>query len=87
MTIYLLGTFPTTPGALILLSSFSDTLLLTDSRRLNLMHHIWTKIFDYTLHPRIPTESANLRVADVATGTGYVPVVNSISASSKRPDL
>ncbi|KAI1366315.1 UMTA methyltransferase family protein [Xylaria arbuscula] len=41
-----------------------------DNTRLNLMHHIWTKIFGYNIHPRIPTESANLRIADVATGTG-----------------
>ncbi|KAI8944152.1 UMTA methyltransferase family protein [Xylaria longipes] len=41
-----------------------------DNNRVNLMHHIWTKIFGYNIHPRIPTENANLRVADVGTGTG-----------------
>lgn len=37
---------------------------------INLMHHLWTKTFGYNIHPNIPTEAANLRVADVGTGTG-----------------
>lgn len=34
------------------------------------MHTLWTKIFGYTVHPKIPTDHPNLRVADVGTGTG-----------------
>ncbi|KAI0201102.1 UMTA methyltransferase family protein [Astrocystis sublimbata] len=41
-----------------------------DNNRINLMHFLWTKLFGYIVHPKIPTEAANLRVADVGTGTG-----------------
>ncbi|KAF7369271.1 Demethylmenaquinone methyltransferase [Mycena venus] len=41
-----------------------------DNNRINLMHHLWTKMFGYLLHPKIPTDKADLRVADVGTGTG-----------------
>lgn len=37
---------------------------------INLMHHLWTRFFGYTIHPKIPIESANLKVADIGTGTG-----------------
>ncbi|KAI6083462.1 S-adenosyl-L-methionine-dependent methyltransferase [Hypoxylon rubiginosum] len=41
-----------------------------DDTRINLMHHLWTRFFGYTIHPKIPIESANLKVADIGTGTG-----------------
>ncbi|OTB18370.1 hypothetical protein K445DRAFT_315184 [Daldinia sp. EC12] len=41
-----------------------------DNTRINLMHHIWTKIFGYNIHPKIPSDAPNLRIADVGTGTG-----------------
>ncbi|XDG05653.1 hypothetical protein ABKA04_005268 [Annulohypoxylon sp. FPYF3050] len=41
-----------------------------DNTRINMMHHIWTRIFGYNIHPKVPSEAANLRVADVGTGTG-----------------
>ncbi|KAI1168090.1 UMTA methyltransferase family protein [Nemania serpens] len=41
-----------------------------DNTRINLMHHIWTKMFGYNVHPHIPTNNPGLRVADVGTGTG-----------------
>ncbi|KAI1395394.1 UMTA methyltransferase family protein [Hypoxylon fuscum] len=41
-----------------------------DNSRINLMHHLWTKLFGYLIHPKIPTEKTNLRVADVGAGTG-----------------
>ncbi|KAI1169762.1 UMTA methyltransferase family protein [Nemania sp. FL0916] len=41
-----------------------------DNTRINLMHHFWTKIFGYNLHPHIPCDKPGLRIADVATGTG-----------------
>ncbi|KAI2628672.1 S-adenosyl-L-methionine-dependent methyltransferase [Hypoxylon sp. NC1633] len=41
-----------------------------DNNRINLMHHLWTKIFGYYIHPKIPTDAANLKVADVGSGTG-----------------
>ncbi|KAI1879814.1 hypothetical protein JX265_001435 [Neoarthrinium moseri] len=41
-----------------------------DDFSLNLMHHHWVKDFGYLIHPRIHTESANLKVADVGSGTG-----------------
>lgn len=34
------------------------------------MHTLWTKIFGYAIHPKIPKDKADLRVADVGTGTG-----------------
>lgn len=37
---------------------------------INLMHTLWTKIFGYAIHPKIPKGKADLRVADVGTGTG-----------------
>ncbi|KAI0173119.1 S-adenosyl-L-methionine-dependent methyltransferase [Hypoxylon sp. FL1284] len=41
-----------------------------DNTRINLMHHVWTKVFGYIVHPKVPTEAANLRIADVGTGSG-----------------
>ncbi|KAJ0114058.1 hypothetical protein J7T55_007892 [Diaporthe amygdali] len=41
-----------------------------DNSRINLMHSFWTKVFGYTVHPKIPTNQPDLRVADVGTGTG-----------------
>ncbi|KAI1410802.1 UMTA methyltransferase family protein [Hypoxylon sp. FL1857] len=41
-----------------------------DNSRINLMHHFWTKLFGYLIHPKIPTENSSLRVADVGAGTG-----------------
>ncbi|KAF2962934.1 hypothetical protein GQX73_g10636 [Xylaria multiplex] len=43
---------------------------LIDNNRINLQHYQWVELFGYHLHPQIPTTSANLRIADVATGTG-----------------
>lgn len=37
---------------------------------LNLMHYHWVKDFGYLIHPRIPTNDANLKVADIGSGTG-----------------
>lgn len=34
------------------------------------MHTLWSKIFGYNIHPKIPTSRPDLRVADVGTGTG-----------------
>ncbi|KUI58944.1 Demethylmenaquinone methyltransferase [Cytospora mali] len=41
-----------------------------DNNRINLMHSLWTKVFGYVIHPKIPTKLDGLRVADVGTGTG-----------------
>ncbi|KAI0547127.1 S-adenosyl-L-methionine-dependent methyltransferase [Xylaria curta] len=41
-----------------------------DNNRINLGHYQFTELFGYLLHPSIPTSDAQLRVADVATGTG-----------------
>ncbi|KAL8818343.1 MAG: hypothetical protein Q9191_007962, partial [Dirinaria sp. TL-2023a] len=38
--------------------------------RLNLQHFLWKQQLGYNLHPSIPTDKANLKIADVATGTG-----------------
>ncbi|ETS77329.1 hypothetical protein PFICI_11203 [Pestalotiopsis fici W106-1] len=37
---------------------------------LNLMHTYWVKDFGYLIHPRIPTDGANLRVADTVLFVG-----------------
>ncbi|KAI1396141.1 UMTA methyltransferase family protein [Hypoxylon fuscum] len=34
------------------------------------MHHLWTKSLGYLIHPKIPIEKENLRVADIGSGTG-----------------
>lgn len=34
------------------------------------MHALWSMSFGYTVHPKIPTNRLDLRVADVGTGTG-----------------
>ncbi|EFY94347.2 UMTA methyltransferase family protein [Metarhizium robertsii ARSEF 23] len=41
-----------------------------DNNRINLMHSLWTKVFGYAVHPRIPIAKPDLHVADVGTGTG-----------------
>ncbi|KAI1819537.1 S-adenosyl-L-methionine-dependent methyltransferase [Xylaria intraflava] len=41
-----------------------------DNNRINLQHYQWIELFGYHLHPRIPVADANLRIADVGTGTG-----------------
>lgn len=38
--------------------------------RLNLQHFLWKQQLGYNLHPQIPTDSPDLKIADVATGTG-----------------
>ncbi|KAK8022824.1 hypothetical protein PG993_013591 [Apiospora rasikravindrae] len=43
---------------------------LLDNSRLNLMHHHWVKDFGYLIHPSIPTQGENLKVADIGSGTG-----------------
>lgn len=39
-------------------------------KSLNLMHYHWVKDFGYLINPRIPTEGADLKVADIGSGTG-----------------
>ncbi|KAJ5539527.1 hypothetical protein N7513_007859 [Penicillium frequentans] len=41
-----------------------------ETSRLNLQHYYLREVFGYLLHPSIPTGNPNLRVADVATGSG-----------------
>ncbi|RDW83798.1 class I SAM-dependent methyltransferase [Aspergillus mulundensis] len=51
-----------------------DTYVFTrdfrDNNRINLQHYLWVELFGYHIHPSIPTDSPNLRIADVGTGTG-----------------
>lgn len=37
-----------------------------------MQHYLWVELFGYHLHPKIPTEGPQLKIADVGTGTGYV---------------
>lgn len=46
--------------------------LLTDWRRLTAQFYLWKETLQYNLHPSVPIPQ-NARVADVATGSGYVP--------------
>ena len=39
--------------------------------RLNAQHHLWKEQMGYVLHPSIPVDRSDLKIADVATGTGY----------------
>lgn len=47
----------------------TDQIGFLDNPSLNLMHKHWVKDLGYLIHPRIPIEQANLRVADIGTGT------------------
>ncbi|KAJ8108897.1 hypothetical protein ONZ43_g6286 [Nemania bipapillata] len=40
------------------------------SARLTAQHYLWKDLLGYLVHPDIPTRSADLKVADVATGNG-----------------
>ncbi|KAJ5731359.1 uncharacterized protein N7483_005867 [Penicillium malachiteum] len=42
--------------------------IITD--RMNLHHYLLREMHGYLVHPSIPTDNPNLRVADVGTGTG-----------------
>ncbi|KAJ0114166.1 hypothetical protein J7T55_008001 [Diaporthe amygdali] len=56
-----------------------------DNNRINLLHCLWVKIFGYVTHPKIPIQSANLRVADVGTGTGiWLLDVRELAAPTAR---
>ncbi|KAK7723476.1 hypothetical protein SLS63_008889 [Diaporthe eres] len=35
---------------------------------------LWVKIFDYVIHPTIPKDGQDLRVADIGTGTGATSI-------------
>lgn len=37
---------------------------------MNLLHSLLVKLFGYVIHPAIPKDKEDLRVADVGTGTG-----------------
>ncbi|KAI9040228.1 class I SAM-dependent methyltransferase [Aspergillus affinis] len=41
-----------------------------ETSRLNLQHYYVNEVFGYLLHPSIPTGNPNLRIADVASGSG-----------------
>ncbi|KAI1361272.1 S-adenosyl-L-methionine-dependent methyltransferase [Xylaria arbuscula] len=41
-----------------------------DNIRLNLLHHYYVRDLGYLIHPRIPIQGADLKVADVGCGTG-----------------
>ncbi|KAG9245178.1 hypothetical protein BJ878DRAFT_32503 [Calycina marina] len=42
-----------------------------ESKRLNLQHFIWRSSLNFLLHPSIPLTSPSLRIADLATGSGF----------------
>ncbi|ROV90906.1 hypothetical protein VMCG_09957 [Cytospora schulzeri] len=41
-----------------------------DDNRINLQHYIWIQLYGYHVHPNIPTDLSQARIADVGTGTG-----------------
>ncbi|KAI1075742.1 S-adenosyl-L-methionine-dependent methyltransferase [Whalleya microplaca] len=41
-----------------------------DNNRINSQHYLWCELYGYHIHPKIPIKDANVRVADVGTGTG-----------------
>ncbi|KAK1148051.1 hypothetical protein N8T08_010686 [Aspergillus melleus] len=41
-----------------------------DNSRVNLQHCLWVKQFGYLLHPDIPTDKKDIRIADIGTATG-----------------
>ncbi|PWY95899.1 S-adenosyl-L-methionine-dependent methyltransferase [Aspergillus sclerotioniger CBS 115572] len=43
-----------------------------DNNRINLQHYLWAELFGYLLHPDIPLTKPDLKIADVATGTGIL---------------
>lgn len=42
--------------------------------RLTAQHYLWKDLLGFLVHPNIPTGADDLKVADVATGNGYVPL-------------
>ncbi|KAG6364263.1 hypothetical protein INS49_005862 [Diaporthe citri] len=56
-----------------------------DINRMNLLHSLWVKIFGYVIHPKIPKDGQDLRVADIGTGTGIwlLDARDSISPSAR----
>ncbi|MCJ1225629.1 hypothetical protein MMC12_002278 [Toensbergia leucococca] len=57
--------------------------------RLNLQHYIWKEEMGYLLHPSIPNDRENLRVADVGTGTGIwlLDIAHNLPASAQLEGL
>nr|XP_001396471.2 hypothetical protein ANI_1_800114 [Aspergillus niger CBS 513.88] len=45
-----------------------------DNNRINLQHYLSTEIFGYFLHPDIPVQNPNLKIADIAAGTNRSPL-------------
>ncbi|OOF97498.1 hypothetical protein ASPCADRAFT_514453 [Aspergillus carbonarius ITEM 5010] len=43
-----------------------------DNNRINLQHYLWVELFGYLLHPDIPLTQPDLKIADIATGTGIL---------------
>lgn len=41
---------------------------------INLQHYLSTEIFGYFLHPDIPVQNPNLKIADIAAGTNRSPL-------------
>lgn len=77
MTIFSRGISSTTIGMCVRAAHISSDASMSrafadqSSRpRINLMHSLWVKLFGYVIHPSIPRDSPDLRVADVGSGTG-----------------
>ena len=45
--------------------------ILITLARVNLQHFLFKESFDYNLHPDIPVDKPDLKIADIGTGTGY----------------
>lgn len=50
--------------------------------RQTLQHYLWKDGIDYLLHPSIPTDVEDLRVAEIGVGTGYETIIYNV----KRAD-
>lgn len=48
---------------------------LNDGDSINLQHYLMTELLGYLLHPDIPLQNANLKIADIAAGTGWVLIL------------
>ncbi|TGO69544.1 hypothetical protein BELL_0768g00050 [Botrytis elliptica] len=42
------------------------------STRLTAQHYLWKDALKFNIHPDIPTDNSQIRIADVATGNGFV---------------
>lgn len=57
------------------------------SSRLNYQHYIWKETLGFLLHPNIDILKADLRIADIGTGTAFVYIMLLGRFGSNQPSV